>query len=222
MALQLGLARVAQYQAASRVNPTCGDKPGHDASHEGVYALFATIVDTHRNRHRHEHVARDLRSRNGPTDLSPRDEATGLARLETFKAGEPTMYDSEYQRKYFKKRYAEDPEFRRHRAEVGKAYRLRRRHGIPIEAYEAALASQQGACAACRKTLGRIVRVDRSADTGGTTRLLCARCSKGIATVRHVLAHASAFAAYFKDRNMTSELSQLHTLLRQFNRGLAP
>ena len=132
------------------------------------------------------------------------------------------MYDSEYQRKYFKKRYAEDPEFRRHRAEVGKAYRLRRRHGIPIEAYEAALASQQGACAACRKTLGRIVRVDRSPDTGGTTRLLCARCSRDVATVRHVLAHARAFEAYFKEWNMTAELSRLHALMGRFNLEIAP
>jgi hypothetical protein len=31
MAPQLGLARVAEIKiAASRVNPTCGDKPGHD------------------------------------------------------------------------------------------------------------------------------------------------------------------------------------------------
>jgi hypothetical protein len=78
------------------------------------------------------------------------------------------MSDPEHQRSYFKKRYAEDPEFRRRRREVNNDYwrrrsagdpewraresarcaganrnaRLMRRHGITVDAFDAQLASQ--------------------------------------------------------------------------------
>src|SRR5262245_16067737 len=41
MAPQLGLARVAQlWSAESRVNPTFGDKPGHDGSERGAGVII--------------------------------------------------------------------------------------------------------------------------------------------------------------------------------------
>ena len=149
------------------------------------------------------------------------------------------MNDPEYQRKYFKKRYAEDPEFRRHRQEVNNDYRRRRyasdpewraretargararrnkrlmrKYGITVDLYDAALASQHGACAVCHNKLGRIVRVDQS-KTGRLLGLLCTQCFKHIEIQRHVLAHAQGFEAYFKEWNMTAHLSRLHSLLR--------
>jgi hypothetical protein len=154
------------------------------------------------------------------------------------------MSDPEYQRSYFKKRYAEDPEFRRRRREVNNDYRRRRsagdpewraresarcaranrngrlmrRYGITVDAFDAQLASQHGACAACREKLCRIVRVDKRTDSHGVFRLLCTRCTKHVETIRHVLAHARDFEAYVERWQETDALTRIHALLRQVGR----
>jgi hypothetical protein len=142
------------------------------------------------------------------------------------------MYDREYQRMYFKKRYAQDPEFRRHRREANNDYRRRRyasdpeyrerearaararRHGLIIADCEAMLASQNDACAVCGKALGPIVRVDKDPDSGAVAGLLCTPCANDVAMLWHVLAHAAGFEAYFRRWNMTAERRRLFWLSR--------
>jgi hypothetical protein len=149
------------------------------------------------------------------------------------------MNDPEYKRRYFKARYAKDAEFRAHRQAVNNDYRrrryaedpeyrsrcrrssrnswLKRRYGITVNDFDAAFAAQHGACASCRETLGRVVRIDR-AESGGVG-LLCTPCSNDVATLRHILEHADGFEAYFKQWNMTDHLDRLHAMLRRFGRA---
>jgi hypothetical protein len=144
------------------------------------------------------------------------------------------MSDAEYQRRYFKKRYAEDAEFRAHRKEIGNDYRRRRyaddpdyrgkclrsarnsrlkkQHGITLDQLEAQLAAQHGVCACCEEKLARIVRIDRKAD--GTIGLLCTRCRKLVASLRHVREHAEAFESHFKERGMTVELGRFYEVMQ--------
>jgi hypothetical protein len=115
------------------------------------------------------------------------------------------MSDAEYQRRYFKKRYAQDPEFRAHRKEVGNDYRRRRyaddpefrsgclraarnsrlkqQYGITVDDYEAAFAPQRGACGCCHQKLGRVIRIDRPEGIG--VALLCTPCIKRVAGQRN-------------------------------------
>jgi len=95
------------------------------------------------------------------------------------------MDNSEYQRTWFKRRYAQDPQFRSHRQEISRDYRreryasdpqfgngcldssrksrLKRRHGIIVGRLDAQLAAQRGACACCHQELGRVWRIDHPA-----------------------------------------------------------
>src|SRR5258708_5483272 len=140
------------------------------------------------------------------------------------------MSDPEYQKKYFKQRYADHPEFRRGRQGESNAHRRRKyatdpewrakesarcaranrnrrlmhKHGISVDEFDAAMAAQQGACACCDKQLGRVKRVHRKAD--GAIGLLCQRCCKLVASLAHVRRHADGFEAYMKERGMTVEL----------------
>jgi hypothetical protein len=142
------------------------------------------------------------------------------------------MDNSEYQRNYFKRRYAEDAEFRAHRLELSGRYirnrrandsefrsrcirscrnsRLKKDHGITL--FEAQLEVQHGACACCAKKLGRVQRVHRKAD--GAIGLLCQRCCKLVASLRHVRKHADAFEAYMKEWGMTVQLGRLYEVMR--------
>src|SRR5262245_41751224 len=101
------------------------------------------------------------------------------------------MKDSAYWSDYLSRRYAQDPEFRERRKQSSRDFRahkyatdpewrakesarcarasrngrLKKQHGITLEQFEAQLAVQKGACGCCREKLGRIVRVDRRADS---------------------------------------------------------
>jgi putative ABC transport system substrate-binding protein len=86
--------------------------------------------------------------------------------------------------------------------------RLKKQHGITLDQLEAQLAAQHGVCACCEEKLGRIVRIDRKAD--GTIGLLCTRCRKLVASLRHVREHAGAFEARFKEWGMTVELGRFY------------
>jgi hypothetical protein len=142
--------------------------------------------------------------------------------------------DPDYQRKFFEKRYAEDPQFRRrHRyatdpeyrarecarcARANRKRRLESRYGISIDAYEAVMARQRGACAACDEKLGRIVRIDQCPDTGRLIALLCTECANDVATLRHVLAYATGFEAYFERWEMAEARGRQHRLVSLFSR----
>ena len=148
------------------------------------------------------------------------------------------MTDSEYQRRYFQKRYAEDPEFRAHRKALGKDYRRRRyaddpdyrsnclraarnsrlkkQYGITVDDYEAAFVAQRGACGCCHQKLDRVIRIDRPEGIG--VALLCTSCTRQVGILRHVLEHAEGFEACFKERGMTVQLERLHALQRRLGR----
>jgi hypothetical protein len=154
--------------------------------------------------------------------------------------GELKMRNSEYQRNYFRQRYATDPEFRAHRLELSSRYiseryatdpvfrtrclrssrnsRLKKEHGITLDQFEAQLAAQHSACACCGNKLGRIRRVHHKRD--GAIGLLCGACCKRVASLRHVREHAERFEAYFKKWGMTAELGLLHELMQSW--GLKP
>jgi hypothetical protein len=102
-----------------------------------------------------------------------------------------------------RKRYAEDPEYRRRRLAQNRAYaaanpakvkeaRRRRRanpetrekdlarsYGLSWEEYKALAARQGGACAICKKS-GQRLFVDHCHKTGRVRGLLCNRCNIGL------------------------------------------
>jgi hypothetical protein len=123
------------------------------------------------------------------------------------------MQNTEYQRNYFKRRYASDPEFRSRCNRSCRNSRLKKDHGITLEEFEAQLAAQHGACACCGNKLGRVRRVHRKAD--GAIGLLCQRCCKLVASLRHVRKHADAFEAYMKEWGMTVELGRFYEVMRR-------
>lgn len=145
------------------------------------------------------------------------------------------MYDAEYQRKYFKRRYAQDAEFRAHRQQVGNDYRreryagdpefrsrclesgrksrLKTRHGITVAQYDAQLAAQHGACACCHAKLGRAIRIDHPVKD--TIRLLCVGCFRRVESLRHVREHAGAFEAFMKKWGMTVQLGRFYEIMRR-------
>jgi len=93
-----------------------------------------------------------------------------------------------------KKRYAEDPDYRRrtlaynrayvaaHKAEVREQRRRlwRRRYGVSPEEYHAIEARQRGACAICKKKSERSLCIDHCNSTGKVRGLLCRKCNSAI------------------------------------------
>jgi hypothetical protein len=122
------------------------------------------------------------------------------------------MDSSQDQRNRLKPPYARDPVFRRQRLRSARSSRLTREHGITLEQFEAQLAAQHGNCACCKKKLGRIRRVHHRRD--GRIGLLCGRCCRLVANLRHVRQHATAFEAFFKKLGMTSQLALHHELMQ--------
>ena len=122
------------------------------------------------------------------------------------------MDSSKHQRHRLKPPYARDPDLRTRRLRSARSSRLTREHGITLEQFEAQLAAQHGNCACCKKELGRIRRVHHRRD--GNIGLLCGRCCRLVANLRHVRRHARAFEAFFKKFGMTTQLA-LHRELMQ-------
>jgi Recombination endonuclease VII len=106
-----------------------------------------------------------------------------------------------------RKRYAEDPEYRKRRLDSDRRYRaahkaeinarkrlkrrvadrskgrrseLRRRYGISLEEYELRLALQNGVCAICNKKPKGLLCVDHCHVTGKVRGLLCKKCNSGL------------------------------------------
>ena len=122
------------------------------------------------------------------------------------------MDNSEYQRNYFKQRYANDPEFHVRCARSSRNSRLKKQHGITLDQLEAQLAAQHGACGCCGEKLGRVIRIDHQA--AGMFGLLCSRCRKLVDGLRHVRAHAGAFEAYMKEWDMTVQLGRFYDVMK--------
>ncbi len=203
------------------MNPTCVVKPGGDA---GGWAS----TDPKRSGHalvRINRVARGcsssdaiIQKSSSPPDsttigspsrvlLLPRTEA---ARLYTSRSvpGDPgrrngrTCRSVFSRREWYRKRYAEDPEYRRrtlasnrayaaaHKAELNEHQRRRwktnpkyreekraRRYGISVQDYKIMLARQRGACAICRKKSEQTLCIDHCHKTGKVRGLLCRKCN---------------------------------------------
>jgi Recombination endonuclease VII len=74
--------------------------------------------------------------------------------------------------------------------------RLRRRHGLSRQDYEALLAKQGGACAICRQSPREPLVVDRARVDGRVRGLLCRRCKAAITCFNEdprLLRQASAY-----------------------------
>jgi hypothetical protein len=182
-----------------------------------------------------EFTNRFARQHRDPTDasLAPAGRTTDFVQI-NHQPGELKMDNSEYQRNYFKQRYANDPEFRAHRKAVSNDYRrdryandpefratcvrssrnsrLKKQHGITLDQLEAQLAAQHGACGCCGEKLGRVIRIDHQA--AGMLGLLCSRCRKLVDSLRHVRAHADAFEAYMKKWGMTAQLGRFYDVMK--------
>ena len=95
------------------------------------------------------------------------------------------------------------PERRRqaqaHRDGSGKrtqwAGELRRRYGITIETWDAALIAQSGRCATCVRPL-RMVHTDHNHETGEFRGLLCPSCNRAIGLLRDDPVVALAVSQY--------------------------
>ena len=148
------------------------------------------------------------------------------------------MKNPQDRNRYLNKRYAEDVEFRERRKQCSRDFRahkyatdpewrakesarctkasrntrLKEQHGITLAQLEAQLAAQHGACGCCKQRLGRIIRIDHKAD--GTVGLLCSRCRKLVASLRHIREHATAFEAFFKKHGLTRQLALHHELMQ--------
>jgi Recombination endonuclease VII len=89
-----------------------------------------------------------------------------------------------------KKRYAEDPEYRKRRLRANEAWRVankdkveasrqQRCYGLSTEDRKALLARQGGVCGICKKK-GRKLHVDHCHETGKVRGLLCGKCNRGL------------------------------------------
>jgi hypothetical protein len=130
------------------------------------------------------------------------------------------MDSSEDQRNRLKPPYARDPVLRTQRLRCARSSRLTREHGITLEQFEAQLAAQLGNCACCAKKLGRIRRVHHRRD--GNIGLLCGRCRRLVANLRHVRQNARAFESFFKKLGMTTQLALHHELMQIWGMKPAP
>lgn len=83
---------------------------------------------------------------------------------------------------------------------------LRRRYGMTIEEYDALLASQNGACAACGglDPNGRRLAVDHDHATNAVRGLLCDFCNRAIGLVRDDPRVADGIAAYLRAHALAS------------------
>jgi hypothetical protein len=82
-----------------------------------------------------------------------------------------------------RQRYATDGEFRERKLASRRTRKLMaslEKYGIPIEAYERMLASQNGRCRICQRDFSRAPCFDHDHVTGELRGLLCDRCNTGI------------------------------------------
>jgi Recombination endonuclease VII len=79
-----------------------------------------------------------------------------------------------------RKRYAEDPDYRKRVRERGRLPRRTQRRGISVAEYHSMVARQGGACAICRQSSKKPLCIDHCHLTGYVRALLCHKCNCGI------------------------------------------
>src|SRR5882757_2953136 len=111
-----------------------------------------------------------------------------------------------------KKRYAEDPEYRRKRKEDARRHRfpgvLRRVYGISVEEHAAMVAQQNGRCAICERKPDHTLCIDHCHKTGKVRALLCRKCNTGLGCYDDDPAFArkaAAYLEYWKRRHLNQD-----------------
>ena len=88
-----------------------------------------------------------------------------------------------------------NPDYQRRRW----GYRLKTKHGISIEAYEAMMSKSNGACWACGDPPGqRRLHVDHDHDTGVVRGLLCLGCNVALGSLREDPVRIEKLAEYIR------------------------
>ena len=102
-----------------------------------------------------------------------------------------------------KKKYREDPEFRKRKNKCSKKYSksklaknalLKRTYGITLEQYDQMFDQQNGVCAICGGTNsdGKRLSVDHNHTTNKVRKLLCQRCNVGLGFIEDGIFMAKA------------------------------
>ncbi|GEC56773.1 hypothetical protein [Bradyrhizobium phage ppBeUSDA76-2] len=122
----------------------------------------------------------------------------------------------EWQREYFAKRRATDPDFKSRQAASRKRYRerlkasgemkrrkaeehIRYTYGLAKEEYEAMVKRQNGCCAICGDCPDKLV-VDHNHGCGTVRGLLCSNCNTGIGMFRDSTSFLLSAIKYLGDR----------------------
>jgi hypothetical protein len=99
-------------------------------------------------------------------------------------------------------------EWRRKNPSKTRDIKLKQLYGISHGTYERLLEDQDGVCSICQSVcdMGRRLAVDHDHTTGRVRGLLCARCNRGIGSLRDDPALLDRAAAYLREANCLSDL----------------
>lgn len=112
-----------------------------------------------------------------------------------------------------RKRYAEDPEFRKRKKAASRRYQRTRRYGITLDRYNELVARQNGACAICKEKSDQTLCLDHSHSTGKVRGLLCRKCNTGLGCYRDKPGRLFAAIMYVEAFVAISNYSELKTAI---------
>jgi Recombination endonuclease VII len=81
-----------------------------------------------------------------------------------------------------------------------RAFNMRGKYGLSVEAYNAFLIRQGGACAICREVFTSKPQIDHNHSTGKVRGLLCMKCNTGIGKLRDSPAVLTRAALYLQEQ----------------------
>ena len=147
------------------------------------------VMERYRKNHRVEIRARRNAARAADPDKARRDEAAWRAANRERDRMAKRAWASANKEKVAKCRV-------KHRALERERF-MRRAYGIDGKTYDAMLAAQGGACAACRDAPGKThLAVDHDHETGAVRGLLCGQCNLALGSLRDSPARIAALLAY--------------------------
>jgi recombination endonuclease VII len=95
-------------------------------------------------------------------------------------------------------RWKTDPQFRERKNRTIRKQYLLRKYGMSLEQYDALLASQNGACAICKKRSPQTLCVDHCHKTNFVRGLLCRKCNSSIGFCGDEAETVSEASAYLR------------------------